>query len=612
MVDVTPNADYNTRNLAKAKGGAWSVYVRLVGYALHYKFRLGVSLLFAVVVAVSFSSVILGVGAVVKLLYVNEAVLNEQIDKMVTDVNGTFADLEHAINWSPDLLDAETVRQWAQARRADRGNTLGWLSALLVLVALMGGLARFVQEFFAGGIGASISVQLGEEMFANIMRLPIAFYERRSTGEILARFTNDMFMVNRGLASTFVKLFREPIKIVFCFALALAVDWQVTLTVLVVLPAIILLIAKIGKKLKRSVRRSLQRIAAMASVGAETINGILIVKAYSMEDYEAGRVTAELRRLRHYLTKMVKFDAAISPVTEFLLSVGLVVFILLANQAVESNRLDGGDLVILLGSLLAMMDPLRKLASVNNMIQTSVASAERVFEFIDLKSDIVEVEDAIDLPVLSETLRFENVRFAYNDDGEVLKGIDFEIEKGEMVALVGFSGAGKSTIVKLIPRFYDVSSGAVLVDGIDIRKATFRSLRDQIGIVTQDTILFNESIRDNIAFGQESYSPERVREAAVAANAAEFIERLPKGYDTVIGESGGTLSGGQRQRLAIARAIIKDPAILILDEATSSLDSESEHAIQKAIEEFIVGRTTIVIAHRLSTVQKADRILVVE
>jgi len=336
----------------------------------------------------------------------------------------------------------------------------------------------------------------------------------------------------------------------------------------------------------------------MASVGAETINGILIVKAYSMENYEAGRVTAELRRLRHYLTKMVKLDAAISPVTEFLLSVGLVVFILLANQAVESDRLDAGDLVILLGSLLMMMDPLRKLASVNNMIQTSVASAERVFEFIDMKSDIVEAEDAIDLPTLSEALRFENVRFAYNDDGEVLKGIDFEIKKGEMVALVGFSGAGKSTIVKLIPRFYDVSSGTVLVDGVDIRKATFRSLRDQIGIVTQDTILFNESIRDNIAFGQESYSPERVREAAVAAHAAEFIERLPRGYDTVIGESGGTLSGGQRQRLAIARAIIKDPAILILDEATSSLDSESEYAIQKAIEEFIVGRTTIVIAGR--------------
>jgi subfamily B ATP-binding cassette protein MsbA len=259
-----------------------------------------------------------------------------------------------------------------------------------------------------------------------------------------------------------------------------------------------------------------------------------------------------------------------------------------------------------------MLDPLRKLSSVNNQIQTSVASAERVFEFIDMKPDIVEKPGAQMLPRLSEAIRLEDVHFAYKPGIEVLKGIDLDVRKGEMIALVGFSGAGKSTLVKLLPRFYDVTEGAVTIDGTDIREVTFESLRDQISIVTQETILFNESVRDNIAFGRRDYTDVQVREAAKAAYADAFIEALPEGYNTVIGESGATLSGGQRQRLAIARAIIKDPAILILDEATSHLDSESEQAIQKALAAFVQGRTTIVIAHRLATVQRADRIVVMD
>jgi subfamily B ATP-binding cassette protein MsbA len=482
----------------------------------------------------------------------------------------------------------------------------------VIAIALIGGLSRFVQEYFAGAIGASVSVQLGQEMYENIMRLSISFFEQRTSGEILARFTNDVFMVNRGLAGVFVRLFREPIKAVFFLILALKMDWSLTLTVLLVLPAIAYVMVSFGRKIKKSVRRSLEKIALMASAIAETVRGIIIVKAYCMEAYEIVRVRIEFGKLRKYLKKMVKADASVEPATEFLMVIGVVIFVLLANHAVEVGRLDSGKLVILFGALAAMMDPLRKLAVVNNLIQTSVASAERVFEFIDLKPDVVEAPDAIDLPLLRQALRFENVHFSYDGTTEVLRGIDLEIRKGEMVALVGFSGAGKSTIVKLIPRFYDVTGGAITLDGVDIRRGTFKSLRDQISIVTQDTILFNEAIRNNIAFGRTTYSKERVRQAAVAAHAAEFIERLRDRYETVIGESGGTLSSGQRQRLAIARAIIKDPTILILDEATSSLDSESEQAIQRAIEEFVVGRTSIVIAHRLSTIQRADRILVVD
>ncbi|MCX5757790.1 MAG: ABC transporter ATP-binding protein [Candidatus Hydrogenedentes bacterium] len=474
------------------------------------------------------------------------------------------------------------------------------------------GFARFLQEFFAGAIGVNVSISLGNEMYENTIGLSIPFFERRTTGEIIARFTNDIFMVNRGLTMVFIRLFREPVKIFFCLMLALSVNWRLTLAVLLVLPAIGYVIYAIGRKVKKSVRNSLQRIASMSGIVAETVSGIAVVKAYCMEAYETERVHAELQRIRRYMTKMVKADAAIDPAAEFLMMVGLGVFILLANSAFESGQIDGGGLVILFGALAAMMDPLRKLSGVNNMIQTSVASAERVFEFIDMQPDILEAPNAVELPPLKQSIRFDDVRFSYDGTTPILQGVSFEIRKGEMAALVGFSGSGKSTIAKLIPRFYDPQQGAITIDGTDIRRATFKSLRAQIGVVTQDTVLFNDTVRVNIAYGHGGYSDERVRQAASAAHASEFIERLPEQYDTNIGESGGTLSGGQRQRLAIARAVIKDPAILILDEATSSLDSESERAIQSAIEEFVVGRTTLVIAHRLSTVQRADRILVID
>jgi len=311
---------------------------------------------------------------------------------------------------------------------------------------------------------------------------------------------------------------------------------------------------------------------------------------------------------------MMKADAAIGPLTEFVMVLGFVVFILVSVREVlkPNATLHVGDLVQVYGALLMMLDPVRKLTAVNNAVQTSVASAERVFEFIDIKPDIVDAPGAIDIAPLREAIHFDDVHFSYDGKTEVLCGVTFDVKKGEMIAIVGHSGAGKSTLAKLIPRFYDVSKGSIRIDETDIRKATQASLRAQISIVTQDTILFNASVRENISAGKTSYSDERLREAIKAAHATEFVEKLYQKYDTVIGESGNSLSGGQRQRLAIARAVIKDPAILVLDEATSSLDSESERAIQEALEEFVVGRTTVVIAHRLSTIQRADRILVLD
>jgi len=405
---------------------------------------------------------------------------------------------------------------------------------------------------------------------------------------------------------------REPIKAVCFLVIALSVSARLTLLGLLVLPPVGDVMVRLGKRMKKSARRSLQKLAAMATVAGETFSGITIVKGFCMEKYEIERTRKEFRKLRHYLLRMVKADALVTPLVEVVIMVGLVFFVLYSAAQVLDGEMSNGDLISLIGALALMLDPVRKLSKVNNDIQTSVASAERVFEFIDMKPDVVEKPDAVELPRLERCIRFDHVYFSYDGKAKVLEGVDFEIRKGEMIALVGFSGAGKSTIAKLLPRFYDVTGGALRFDDVDVRDVTFESLRGQISIVTQDTILFNESVRANIAFGRTEYTDEQVQAAAKAAHIHDFIVRLYDGYDTVIGEGGGLLSGGQRQRLAIARALIKDPALLILDEATSSLDSESEQAIQRALDEFIVGRTTLVIAHRLSTVQKADRILVLD
>jgi len=595
---------------------AWTVYRRLLGYAWNYKGRLMVSLLFALVIAASFGAMLLSVGTVVKLTFYEPPAVVEGGEiptdpavSLANDVRAYSDTLEARIGWAPQDLDIRLLAL-VDDMRADKMRALTLVCMLVLILSILVGLARFLQEYFAGAIGANISSDLGEAMYANLMRQSLGFFEKRHSGDILARFTNDIFMVNRGLSGVFVKLLREPFKIVTFLAIAIAIDPWLTMIGLCVLPPVAYALIKLGKKVRRSTRKSLEKIASMAGVVNETVHGIAIVKGYCMEEYETGRVRVEIGKLRRFLKKMVRADAATGPITEFVLIVGVVIFVLFSGHRVASGHLDAGDLVQLYFALAMMLDPVRKLSSVNNMIQISVASAERVFEFLDMVPAIDEKVNAKHAPPLQDALCFENVTFSYDGREPVLKNINLRIAKGEMVALVGFSGAGKSTLVKLIPRFYDVSEGRVTLDGVDIRELRFASLRGQISIVTQDNILFAESVRANISFGKTSFSEERVREAARAAHADEFIDALPQGYDTVLGESGATLSGGQRQRLAIARAIINDPAILILDEATSSLDSRSEQLIQAALDEFVEGRTAIVIAHRLSTIQRADRIVV--
>lgn len=621
MTGYATNAPLAPGLLEKPRGSVKTVYFRLLRYTWNYKTRLVVSLTLAIFIAASFGALLVGIGTVVDLTFYKPAAAQAEpsgkaprrdpAEKILEKIQLVNTKMESAVHWAPRGMEGAFTRL-VERMRQDQMRALIILCSLVVVLSLLINVARYLQEYYAGTIGTNISTDLGEEMYANLMQQSVGFFEARSSGEILARFANDIFTVNRGLAGVLVKMMREPFKAIVFIAVALSVDTWLTLVGALVLPPVAYALVTIGRKMRRSVRRSLQKIASMTSVIGETVTGIAIVKGYNMEEYEMDRVGREISKLRRFLNRMVGLDAATGPVTEFLMIVGVVIFVLFSGQRVISGKLAAGDLTQLFVALGMMLDPIRKLTTVNNLIQTSVASAERVFEFIDMRSDIQEAEHPVELPPLQNSLRFENVHFAYFGREEVLRGIDFEVKRGELVALVGPSGAGKSTIVKLLPRFYDVSSGAIKIDGVDIRQASFKSLRNLVGIVTQNTILFAESIRDNIAFGQAEYDEKRVRAAAEAAHATEFIEKLPEGFETVIGESGCNLSGGQRQRLAIARAIIKDPALLILDEATSSLDSESEHLIQQALDEFVTGRTAIVIAHRLSTVRRANRILVID
>lgn len=603
---------YDARTIAKVKRGrTWPVYKRLLGYVMRHKRRLAVAFVLALFVAGSFGAILLGAKTVVDITFGEEVAVQEWVAATQADITDRTDAIRNTIGWAPSGLDGY-VQHLVDFLRADPDRAMICLAGFVLGVTIIGGLARFFQEYLAASIATFVGIRLGQEMYRNILSQSLTFFEKHTTGEIIARLTNDVFMAGRGLSQVFMKLMREPIKAAVFLGIAISVDAGLTLIGLAVLPPVAYVMIKIGQRVRKRMRRSLEKVALLQSSAKESITGIAIVKAFCMEPYDSERVHKEYVMLQRQGLKMMRADAAIGPATELVMMLGVVVFIVLSARKVTSGELSLSDLGTLYIALGGMLDPVRKLSAVNNAIQSSVASAERAFQFIDMKPDIVDAPGAIELPPIKEALRFEHVAYTYDGETPVLTDLNFEVKKGEMVAIVGESGAGKSTIAKLIPRFYDVTDGAISIDGVDIRTATMQSLRRQIGIVTQDTILFNDSVAANIAAGSPNYSPERIQEAARAAHASGFVEALPRGYETGIGEAGGTLSGGQRQRLAIARALVRDPALLILDEATSSLDSESEKAIQEAIEEFVVGRTSIVIAHRLSTVQRADRILVLD
>jgi len=480
----------------------------------------------------------------------------------------------------------------------------------IVVIYFLKGVCSYGQTVLMSYIGQRVITDLRAELYNHIQRQALSFFTRNPTGILMSRITNDVGLIQGAVSEAVTSLLKDSFTLVCLVFVIFYRDWQLAIVAMVVFPLTIYPIAKFGEKMRKIATSTQVTMGSLTTLLHETISGTRIVKAFGMEDYENKRFGKENERLFKLTMKSVSVRAISSPFMEFLGGIGIAAIVLYGGYQVIKGASTPGTFFSFLTALIMLYEPVKRLTNVNNTIQQGIAAAIRVFDVMDIVPEIKDKKDAVVLPPISSNIDIRNVSFSY-EDAPVLKNINLGIKAGEAVAFVGMSGGGKTTLVNLIPRFYDVTEGKIFMDGRDIRDVTLKSLRDQIGIVTQQTILFNDTVRNNIAYGDIGKSDEDIIEAAKAANAHDFIVNMPDGYDTVIGEQGAKLSGGERQRISIARALLKDAPILILDEATSSLDTEAEIEVQDALETLMKGRTTLVIAHRLSTIRNADRILVI-
>jgi len=484
-----------------------------------------------------------------------------------------------------------------------------WIPALVGLVYLLKGACDFGQYYLMSYIGQSIIRDLREQMFVRLEEMSVSFFVRHSTGELLSRMSNDVSLVQGAMTSAITGMARDAVTVVALIFLVFYRDFALALIAMVVFPLAIYPLLSFGKKLKRYSRRMLVSLEDITERLNETITGIRIVKAFAMEPYERARFVQVNDTLFNAFMRRFKVRALSNPMMETLGGFGVCAIVYYGGSQVISGQSTPGTFFSFMTALFLLYEPIKRINEVNLTIQEGISAGERIFSLLDAPLDVEDRLEAATLETVQQEIVFENVSFSYEDE-PVLEDITLRVKAGEAVAIVGESGAGKSTLLDLLPRFYDVTAGRILIDGTDVRDVTQRSLREQIGIVTQQTILFDDTIRNNIAYGRPDLPLERVIEAAKAAHAHDFIGVLPRSYDTLIGENGIKLSGGERQRIAIARALLKNPPVLILDEATSNLDSDSEKAVQNALEELMKGRTTLVVAHRLSTIRNVDRIYV--
>jgi subfamily B ATP-binding cassette protein MsbA len=492
------------------------------------------------------------------------------------------------------------------------GTMLKLVPLVIMGVFLVKGLFSYSYNYLLQKVGQSIIRDLRNLLYSHIQSLPLSFFQKKPTGELISRILSDVSLIQGAVSNVLVGILKDTCQVIFLIGVIFYQDWRMASIAMISLPLVIYPIVNFGRRHRRLSRGSQQTTAQVSNILYETITGNRIVKAFSMEKYEVSRFAKTLDELFAIVMRNTRIGAISSPLMEVLGGVGISLVVWYGGSQVLADKSTPGTFFSFLTALIMIYQPIKGVSAINNSLQQGIAAAERVFDVLDIQSDVAEKKDAIELPLIKDAIEFTNARFQYDEDTEVLKGINLKVKAGEVLAVVGTSGGGKSTLVNLIPRFYDVSSGSLTIDGTDIRDVTFKSLRDQVGVVTQQTILFNDTVRNNIAYGSLDASEEQIKDAARAAHALGFIQNMPKGFDTVIGESGARLSGGERQRVSIARAILKNAPILILDEATSSLDTESEHEVQQAIENLVQSRTTIVIAHRLSTIRNADRIVVIQ
>ena len=536
-------------------------------------------------------------------------------------INNILSDFDKLVNEQTQFASSslltlnEKLKYWTNGLilRETAKETLQVLCISILIIFLLKNVFLYLKNITLTIVQFRLITELRNKLYIHFHKLSLSFFNQHKSGELTSIVVNDVANMRQALTIGFQRIFVEPINIIAFTALLFIISWKLALIAITIIPLAGLVIVNISRSIRRKSRRTAVKIAGITNILTETLTSMRVVKAFSMEDYEVDRFSNETRNYYNLIFRRARLRSLAPPITETMgVIIGVALLWVGGTEVLNAQGLTSEDFIRFILIMFSGLQPIRSLSNVFAEIQVGAASAERVFVILDNPPTIVDEFDAVIIDTFEDKIQINDVSFKYESDDTVLKNISFEIEKGSSVALVGSSGAGKSTLADLIPRFYDVNQGAIEIDGQDIRHVTLNSLRRLMGIVTQETILFNDTIKANIAYGQKDVDDKQVIAAATAANALEFIEELPEGLDTVIGEKGVKLSGGQRQRLAIARAIMKNPPILILDEATSALDTESERLVQEALGTLMTDRTVLVIAHRLSTVTNADKIIVLE
>ena len=570
-------------------------YLRILKYLKPYKWLVLVTIISSLLVASALGGAIGGVKPAADLLF-------NQFD-VETYRSYPFMDTQ---------LGGMVLDYMQSLFQKDKFTILVIASIGVVILFIVRALFKFIHGYTGSYLSNRLRMDVSIELHSKIMDQSLSFFSEEGVGDTISVLTYDTNMLHRGAKLIFDKVLLEPLNITIALGIAFFLNPRLAILAVVGFPVIGYAVNRFGRQIKKNTRRTLRNRASILSLLQESLFGVKVIKSFVMEDYERDRFRAENKRLLRNEMRAVRARELMSPIVEVVAAVGVGLFILLGGRDVLTGDMLYSDFIVFYLALGAVIAPLRKLSKAVGEVQTSLAGAVRTFEFMDKLPGVEDSPDAVEMPPIKGKVEFDNISFSYDGKSGVIHDVSLTIEPGEVAAFVGHSGAGKTTMINLLQRFYDVTNGAIRIDGTDIRSVTQASLRSQIGLVTQETILFDDAVAGNISYGRDDYPRENIIRAAKAANAHEFISQLENGYETMIGEGGSLLSGGQRQRLAIARTILKDPAIFVLDEATSSLDSETESLIQDALARLIKGRTTFVIAHRLSTIRNADKVIVLD